>query len=63
VRPMPADEKPIMGRLPGLDGFYVAVSHSGVTLGPLWGKITASEVLTGEPDARVSMFRADRFLG
>ena len=50
-------------QLPGLDGFYVAVSHSGVTLGPLWGKITASEVLDGQPDPRVATFRAARFLG
>lgn len=62
VRPMPADEKPIMGGLPGLDGFYVAVSHSGVTLGPLWGKIATAEVLDGQPDARVEMFRGARFL-
>lgn len=62
VRPMPADEKPIMGQLPGLDGFYVAVSHSGVTLGPLWGKITTAEVLDGQPDPRVETFRAARFL-
>ena len=62
VRPMPKDEKPIVGRLPGLDGFYVAVSHSGVTLGPLWGQITTAEVLDGQPDPRVATFRADRFL-
>ena len=62
VRPMPKDEKPIMGGLPGLDGFYVAVSHSGVTLGPLWGRIVTAEILDGTPDPRVATFRADRFL-
>ena len=51
VRPMPRDEKPIVGTIPGLEGFYVAVSHSGVTLGPLWGRIAAAEVLDGVRDA------------
>jgi len=43
VRPMPRDERPIVGPIPGLDGFYVVVSHSGVTLGPLWGRIAAAD--------------------
>jgi len=62
IRPMPSDEKPMVGTIPGLDGFYVAVSHSGVTLGPLWGKIAASELLDGTPDARLETFRPGRFL-
>ena len=32
VRPMPADGRSIVGPLPGADGLYVAVTHSGVTL-------------------------------
>ena len=63
VRPMPKDEKPVVGTVPGLDGFYITVSHSGVTLGPLWGKITASEVLGGPTDARLETFRPSRFIG
>ncbi|MDP8922774.1 MAG: FAD-binding oxidoreductase [Chloroflexota bacterium] len=62
VRPMPRDEKPMVGPLPGLEGFYVVVSHSGVTLGPLWGRIAAAELLDGAPDARLAPFRPDRFL-
>jgi glycine/D-amino acid oxidase-like deaminating enzyme len=62
VRPMPRDEKPILGGLPGLDGFYVAVSHSGVTLGPLWGQIATVEILDGQQDARLAAFRPDRFV-
>ena len=62
VRPMPSDELPILGNLPGLDGFYVAVSHSGVTLGPLWGQVAAAELLDNQPDARLETFRPARFL-
>jgi glycine/D-amino acid oxidase-like deaminating enzyme len=32
ARPLPADEQSIVGRLPGAEWLYVAVTHSGVTL-------------------------------
>jgi glycine/D-amino acid oxidase-like deaminating enzyme len=62
VRPMPCDERPMVGAIPGLDGFYVVVSHSGVTLGPLWGRIAAAELLDGALDPRLSAYRPTRFL-
>jgi D-hydroxyproline dehydrogenase subunit beta len=52
----------MVGPVPGLDGLYVVVSHSGVTLGPLWGKIAAAELLDGQPDPRLETFRPARFL-
>ncbi|MGH2668589.1 MAG: NAD(P)/FAD-dependent oxidoreductase, partial [bacterium] len=62
VRPMPRDQKPMVGGIPGLDGFYVVTSHSGVTLGPLWGHLAAAELLDGIPDPRLAPFRPARFL-
>jgi len=62
VRPMPRDERPMVGGIPGLDGFYVVASHSGVTLGPLWGRVAAAEVLDRVPDLRLSPYRPARFL-
>ena len=62
VRPMPRDERPLVGALPGLDGFYVVVSHSGVTLGPLWGRVAAAEILDGSLDPRLGPYRPARFL-
>jgi glycine/D-amino acid oxidase-like deaminating enzyme len=61
VRPMPRDERPMVGALPGLDAFYVVVSHSGVTLGPLWGRVAAAEILDGAPDPRLAPYRPARF--
>jgi glycine/D-amino acid oxidase-like deaminating enzyme len=61
VRPMPRDRHPVVGPVPGVDGFYVVVSHSGVTLGPLWGRIAAAEILDGKPDPRLEPFRPSRF--
>jgi glycine/D-amino acid oxidase-like deaminating enzyme len=61
LRPMPGDQKPVVGAIPGLDGFYVVTSHSGVTLGPLWGQVAAAEMLDGVPDLRLAPFRPERF--
>ena len=44
------------------NGFYVVVSHSGVTLGPLWGRIVAAELLEGAVDPRLAPYRPARFL-
>jgi len=60
-RPVPLDEFPVMGALPAAPDIHVAVTHSGVTLAPLVGRLTAEEVLG---DARASLFapyRPERF--
>ncbi len=62
VRPMPKDERPMVGGIPGLDGFYIVASHSGVTLGPIWGRVAAAEILDGVPDPRLAPYRPARFL-
>lgn len=62
VRPMPPDGHPIVGPHPELPGFYVVVTHSGVTLGPVLGPLVAREVLTGQPEAVLAPYRPERFL-
>jgi len=62
VRPMPRDERPMVGGIPGLDGFFIVASHSAVTLGPLWGLIAAAEILNGVADPRLAPYRPARFL-
>lgn len=44
-RPMPCDGLPVIGSAD--QGLYVAVTHSGITLGPLIGELVAHEVATG----------------
>jgi glycine/D-amino acid oxidase-like deaminating enzyme len=63
VRPMPLDGYPIVGPHPELSGFYVVVTHSGVTLGPVLGPLVASELLTGQGEAKLAPYRVERFLG
>ena len=61
LRPVPADGHSCVGALPEISGYYEAVTHSGVTLGPLIGRLLAREILTGEVDPLIAPFRPDRF--
>jgi glycine/D-amino acid oxidase-like deaminating enzyme len=61
VRPMPQDERPIVGPVPGISGFYVAVTHSGVTLAPLVGQLVAQEITTGQASPELADYRIERF--
>jgi glycine/D-amino acid oxidase-like deaminating enzyme len=49
VRPIPRDGLPIVGSIPDVPGLFAAVTHSGVTLGPLLMQNLASEIATGRP--------------
>ena len=62
-RPMPLDEFPVMGALPGLADLHVAVTHSGVTLAPVVGRLTAEEVLNNSRTEMFAPYRPERFLG
>lgn len=61
VRPMPADRHTIAGRIPGLANGWVIATHSGVTLGPLLGRLMAEEIVRGAVSPALAPFRPDRF--
>ena len=61
VRPMPADGQSIVGWLPGANGVYVAVTHSGVTLGAHLARLITAEVTSGAPAAELAPYRPARF--
>jgi glycine/D-amino acid oxidase-like deaminating enzyme len=66
VRPMPADGQSIVGWLPGAPGVYVAVTHSGVTLGARLAALIAADLLSAdEPgdadEAELAPYRPGRF--
>jgi len=68
VRPMPADGQSIVGWLPGAPGVYVAVTHSGVTLGAHLAALIAADLLSAdEPgdadEAELAPYRPGRFAG
>ncbi|MFJ6901336.1 NAD(P)/FAD-dependent oxidoreductase [Streptomyces hokutonensis] len=62
-RPIPADGFPSVGAVPSVPGYYEAVSHSGITLGPVLGRLLAAEILGGQSDELLADFRPERFSG
>jgi glycine/D-amino acid oxidase-like deaminating enzyme len=60
-RPLPADELPVIGLVPGLRDVHVAVMHSGVTLAPIVGRFVTQEVLQGVRVPALAPFRPERF--
>jgi glycine/D-amino acid oxidase-like deaminating enzyme len=60
VRPLPADGLPIVGWLPGLSNAYLMVTHSGMTLGALFGRLATAEIL-GTRQAVLDPYRPERF--
>jgi glycine/D-amino acid oxidase-like deaminating enzyme len=60
-RPMPVDEFPVMGSLQSFPDIHVAVTHSGVTLAPVVGRLTADEVLHGARAGMFAPYRPERF--
>ena len=61
LRPMPPDRLPIYDRAPGIEGFYIAVGHSGITLAPVTGKIFADWIVHGKIDAGLAPYALNRF--
>jgi len=61
VRPMPADRHTVAGSVPGVANAWMIATHSGVTLGPLLGRLIADEILRDTPSATLAPFRPERF--
>ena len=61
VRPLPPDGQSIVGRLPGIPGLYVAVTHSGVTLAAHLSRLIAAELATETPPALLAPYTPARF--
>ncbi|HYH12261.1 MAG TPA: FAD-binding oxidoreductase [Thermomicrobiales bacterium] len=62
VRSIPEGGFPVVGPVPGLEGLYVIASHSGVTMGPLLGRLAAREILHGDVDSRLFPYRPSRLI-
>ena len=61
VRPMPEDGHTIAGRTARLRNAWVLATHSGITLGPLLGRLIAGEIAGGAPSPALAPFRPERF--
>ena len=65
VRPLSADRKLILGRVPDLEGAYVATGGGrlGLMMGPAMGSLTADLVATGSTSVPLDEFDPGRFAG
>jgi glycine/D-amino acid oxidase-like deaminating enzyme len=61
-RPMPGDDLSAVGPLAAVPGYYLALTHSGVTLAPILAESIVAEMTTGEADPLLQAFRPDRLL-
>lgn len=60
-RPVPEDGYSCVGGVSGVPGYYEALTHSGVTLGPLVGRLLAEEITARQIDPLLAPFHPDRF--
>jgi glycine/D-amino acid oxidase-like deaminating enzyme len=60
-RPMPLDDRPIVGALPSAPDVHIAVTHSGITLAAILGRLVASEVVDGTRAPVLHPYRPERF--
>ncbi|MFE6887298.1 NAD(P)/FAD-dependent oxidoreductase [Streptomyces sp. NPDC057694] len=60
IRPVPLDGLPLVGAVPEAPGLYHLVSHSGVTLAPVLGRLAAREITGGRPLPELADYRPGR---
>ena len=61
-RPTPADGFPAIGRPRGIEGLYVAVTPSGITLAPAIGEFGAQEILNDVRHDLLRPYHPDRLM-
>jgi D-amino-acid dehydrogenase len=63
LRPIPADEMPILGTVPNLNNLYLAtgLGHSGLSIGSYVGKVVADTILGKEIETDIEPFNVKRF--
>jgi glycine/D-amino acid oxidase-like deaminating enzyme len=61
IRPIPGDSYSAVGPVPRVDGYYLAITHSGVTMAAFLGAAVADEIVHGRQRAELADFRPGRF--
>ncbi|MFJ3445452.1 NAD(P)/FAD-dependent oxidoreductase [Streptomyces sp. NPDC086081] len=63
LRSLPADGHTVAGPASARSRVYCLVSHSGITLAPLLGRLAAAEITSGREQDLLRPFRPTRFAG
>ena len=58
---IPADGLPAAGARPRISEIYTALTHSGVTLAIVLGRLIAQEIADATPAAMLEPYRPERF--
>ena len=61
IRPIPGDSFSAVGPVPRVEGYYLAITHSGVTMSPFLGSAVADEIVGGRQRPELADFRPARF--
>jgi len=61
LRPWPIDGLPILGPVPGIEGFLIATGHSGYTLAQITGTLMVELVTRGTTSIPIESFSINRF--
>jgi glycine/D-amino acid oxidase-like deaminating enzyme len=61
IRPVPGDSYSAIGSVPRVEGYYLAITHSGVTMSPFLGAAVADELVHGHQRSELADFRPARF--
>jgi len=61
IRPIPGDQLSAIGPMPRISGYYIAITHSGVTMSPFLGAAVADEIVGGRQRTELADFRPARF--
>ena len=63
LRPFSSDELPILGRVPGWDGVYLATAAGaeGILMSPFFGRAITDLIVRGETQQDISPFSPSRF--
>ena len=61
IRTMPADKLPFMGSVEKVPGLYISVSHSGITLSLVHGKVISELIIDGHTDVPIDFYKPERY--
>jgi len=59
-RPLPLDGHPVIGPSPAAPNSYIAIMHSGVSLGPVVGEMVSDELLNDTSRPELALYRVSR---
>jgi glycine/D-amino acid oxidase-like deaminating enzyme len=63
MRPVTPDGDPVLGKVPGKEGVFIATGTGGkgILMGPVIGQAMADLITTGETELEIAQFGLDRF--